>query len=152
MIEAVIFDRDGTLINYVPYLSNNDDVLFYPGVFDACLKLKQHRILTFIATNQSGIGRGLFGWEEYELVNNQMLELLGQDSQPTAIYANSQIKQRLKNCWRKPSLNMLLKAKHDFNLNLEKSILIGDRLSDLQAGINAGLSKVFITPSTISSM
>ena len=60
MIKAVIFDRDGTLIEYVPYLSKTDQVTFYEGVIQACKRLVEHNIDIFIATNQSGIGRGYY--------------------------------------------------------------------------------------------
>ena len=58
MIKGVIFDRDGTLIDHVPYLSKVSDVVVIEGVFEALQRLVASNIQVFIATNQSGIGRG----------------------------------------------------------------------------------------------
>lgn len=140
---ALFLDRDGVIIKEMNHIKDPNLVRLESGVKDLISKTLSSDWLIIIITNQSGIGRGLFSWNEYEEVTKQMLYLLGEKNYPTAIYANSQIEQKINNCWRKPSPNMLFQAAEDLNINLKKSILIGDRLSDLKAGINAGLSKTF---------
>ena len=95
-----------------------------------------------IITNQSGIFRELYSWEDYDLVTNRMLNLLGEGVCIAAIYANSHGPHSSADSWRKPSPSMLFAAAFDLNLDLKKSLLIGDRLTDLQAGASAGLNSL----------
>ena len=96
-----------------------------------------------VVTNQSGIARGLFSWRDVDEVNKRMQELLGSKASLAAIYANGYGPDAPTNSWRKPSPQMLLDAGKELNLDLQRSLLIGDRLSDLQAGAAAGVAKVF---------
>ena len=73
-INAVIFDRDGTLIKYVPYLKNIDDIEFYPGVINACQQLLANNIKLFMATNQSGIARGYFTEDDYAIIERNLIK------------------------------------------------------------------------------
>ena len=86
------------------------------------------------------ISRGYFNWEEYEKVTCKMLEIIGYPY-ISAIYACGSLPGNIES-WRKPSPNMLLEASKDFNINLSNSIIIGDRLSDLKSGENAGLKNL----------
>ena len=138
-LPALFLDRDGVIIKDLHYLSNPAFVELENGVKDLFSNTLNNGYPIIIITNQSGIEKGYFGWKEYELVNKKMMHLLGSQKLPTAIYANSQENKIPQKCWRKPSPNMLFQARDDLNINLEKSIIIGDRLSDLEAGINAGL-------------
>lgn len=140
---ALFLDRDGVIIKEKHYLKEPNLVELEHGIKELINKSLKANWLIVIITNQSGIDKGLFGWKEYEQVTNQMLNLLGENNYPTGIYANSQAFQKTNNCWRKPSPNMLFQASKDLNIDLRKSILIGDRLSDLKAGINAGLLKTY---------
>ena len=72
-----------------------------------------------------------------------MQDLLGDDAPLYAIYANGYGPDAPAQSWRKPSPRMLEVASVDLNLDLNRSILIGDRLTDLQAGSRAGISKLF---------
>ena len=151
MIKAVIFDRDGTLINYVPYLSSNDDVLFYPGVFDACLKLKQHRILTFIATNQSGIGRGYYSEEDYRKVERFIETSFKDQGCPIQrTYFSPYHPQfgvgkykKLTQC-RKPNPGMIKQIISDYNLNPSQVVMVGDSTVDVLAAKHAGVSSALV--------
>ena len=96
-----------------------------------------------LITNQSGIARGLFQWRHFEMVNDRMQQLLGSDAPLAAIYANGHGPDAPANSWRKPSPQMLLQAATALNLDLQRSLLIGDRLSDLQAGAAAGVAMLF---------
>ena len=140
---ALFLDRDGVIIKEKHYLKEPNLVELEIGIKELINKSLKANWLIVIITNQSGIDKGIFGWKEYDQVTNQMLNLLGENNYPTGIYANSQAFQKTNNCWRKPSPNMLFQASKDLNIDLKKSILIGDRLSDLKAGINAGLLKTY---------
>ena len=92
-----------------------------------------------IITNQSGISKNIITWEEYNLVTNMMLSKLEKPNPITAIYANSYISDIPKNNWRKPNPSMILQSVKDLDLDLKNSILVGDRKSDLIAGIRSGV-------------
>ena len=94
-------------------------------------------------TNQSGISKNYLSWQDYKAVNNRMIQLLGEQNPINAIYANSYTSDKPKSNWRKPNPSMIFKAINDLNLNLTKSILIGDRVSDIIAGQRAGIPKIF---------
>ena len=139
---ALFLDRDGVVIKDKHYLSRPDDVELHAGAKDLIRNCKERGHGVFIVTNQSGIGRGLFSWEDYIQVTKRMLELLGPDGIPTAIYANGFIPSQSEEEWRKPNPGMLLEAKNDYGINLTNSVMVGDRISDLRAGIRAGLRQV----------
>lgn len=139
---AVFFDRDGVLIHDCDYISDPNDVVLEKGVLEILSFFKSKGWLIFIVTNQSGISRNFFSWDDYKLVTEKFLSLIGSPFLISAIYANGFIDENDSN-WRKPNPGMLLEAKNDFNLDMENSILIGDRLSDIKAGNRAGLKNVF---------
>ncbi len=92
-----------------------------------------------VITNQSGIARGYFDWGAYEAVTERLQELLGPTAPLAAVYANGHGPDAPLNSWRKPSPAMLEAAATDLRLDLDRSLLVGDRLSDLEAGARAGL-------------
>ena len=137
---ALFLDRDGVLIEDFHHLSNPNQVALLPGARELLCHANATGWPVVLITNQSGIARGLFDWDDYELVTDRLLELLGPDAPLAAIYANGHGPDAPANSWRKPSPAMLLAAGQELNLDLNGSLLIGDRLSDLQAGAAAGLA------------
>lgn len=138
-VPAIFLDRDGVLIKDKHYISAPKDVeleLFTKELLNIAY---QEGWLTIVITNQSGISRGYLSWEDYHAVNKKMLNLLGQGSPITAIYGNSLGPASKKNSWRKPSPKMIFHASNKLKVDLEKSIIIGDRLSDIKAGYFAKL-------------
>lgn len=136
---ALFLDRDGVLIEDRHYLSDPTGVALCPGVPALLRYAALSGWAIVVVTNQSGIGRGFFGWEDFENVTKRMLEQIGIDDQIDGIYANSLVEQTSPLGWRKPAPGMFFEAASDLNLILSSSIVVGDRLSDLQAGVNAGL-------------
>jgi D-glycero-D-manno-heptose 1,7-bisphosphate phosphatase len=136
---TLFLDRDGVVIEDKHHLQNPEEVELCPGVPKLLGHAKQSGWPVVLITNQSGIARGFFSWKDYEAVTQRLLELLGDASPLTAIYANGHGPDAAPNSWRKPSPGMLLAAAEELNLDLSRSILAGDRLSDLQAGEKAGL-------------
>ena len=139
---CLFLDRDGVVIEECNYLKDPSRVKIEVGLIPLINYFKEINWKIVIITNQSGIGRDMYGWKEYEKVTNKMLYLLGANSVPDAIYANSELPGSEDNpvSWRKPSPNMIFEARDKFDLDLSSSILIGDRLSDIHSAINAGVA------------
>ena len=136
---ALFLDRDGVLIEDKHYICNSDDVKLCHGAKKLLEQAKNNQWPVVVVTNQSGISRGLFDWSAYESVTQRLLQLLGTETLISAIYANGHGPNANLNSWRKPSPGMLLAAAKDLNIDLSRSIVVGDRLTDLQAGASAGL-------------
>lgn len=135
---ALFLDRDGVMIRDIGYISKADDVILELGLKNLIKRSYELNIPIFIVTNQSGISRGFYKWSDFEKVNNRMLNLIGEPSSIIAIYANSH-KNLSENNWRKPNPEMILSASKKYNINIDKSLLIGDRLSDMIAGCKSGI-------------
>ena len=139
--KAIFFDRDGVLIKDMHYIKDSKNVSLMKGVKEILNYTNNLGYLNIVITNQSGISRNFLTWEDYESVTNRMLAMINIPEIISAIYANGEGPNELKSdkSWRKPNPNMIIKASQDFNIDLSKSFLIGDRLSDIQAGYKAGL-------------
>lgn len=142
--KAIFFDRDGVLIKDVHYIKDPRKVLLLNGVIKLLKSSKDLGFLNIIITNQSGIKRNLFNWEDYEKVTKRMIELINIPNCFNAIYACGELPstQTSRNSWRKPNPNMILRAAKDFKIDLSKSILIGDRYSDIISGEKAGIGNL----------
>jgi len=132
---ALFLDRDGVLIKDRHHLCDPNDIQLCPGSQELLEASHQHGLPVVIITNQSGISRGYFDWSNYERVTDRPLEILGSDAQIVGIYANGHGPDAQACSWRKPSPAMLLEAKRELNLDLKRSILVGDRRSDLEPGL-----------------
>ena len=137
---ALFLDRDGVLIEDRHYLCRPEAVQLCSGARN----LLEHAFAkdwpVVVITNQSGISRGYFDWDAYEQVTDRLLDLLVLSAPSAAIYANGHGPDAAPTSWRKPSPAMLQAAAADLQLDLTRSLLIGDRLSDLYAGDRAGLA------------
>jgi len=139
---GVFLDRDGVVIEEKHYLQDPDEVEVYPGVAETLAALSRARVPVVLVTNQAGIGRGMFQWEQYHLVHQRMLELLCVPQPFAAVYANSYSPAEIGAEWRKPAAGMFLQAAADLNISLGESIMVGDKLVDLLAAARAGISRL----------
>ena len=138
---CLFIDRDGVIIKDMHYVNNEDEVFLEDGIIKLLETTTKLGWRNVIVTNQSGIFRGKITWSQYHKVTNKMIKLLGNNCFLDAIIANSE-GPNSKRYWRKPSPEMLFYAAKKLNINLSKSIMVGDRLSDLQAGANAKVSNL----------
>ena len=138
---ALFLDRDGVLIKEKHYISKIEDVELSEGAMELLASAHECGWPVIVVTNQSGISRGYFSWGDYERVTDEILHKIGNRSLLTAIYANGHGPDAEKESWRKPSPMMLVKAAEELNIDLSKSIMVGDRLTDIMAGAGAGVSK-----------
>ena len=139
---ALFLDRDGVILKECDHLSNPNKVYLEEGVKSLTEFISSKDIPIVIVTNQSGIYRGDYHWEDYELVTRKMLNLLGNKVKIHAIYANSEDRNIKKIKWRKPSPEMIFLAQKELQIDLFNSVLIGDRNSDLEAGLNANIKNL----------
>jgi D-glycero-D-manno-heptose 1,7-bisphosphate phosphatase len=142
---AVFFDRDGTLIEEKPYLRRVSDLVLLPDTVKCLQKLNRSGLLLFLYTNQAGIAHGYFSERTLEEIHK---ELCGKLSQQGVIlrgilfcphHPAAELKTYRRDCFgRKPHPGLLYKAAVAERLDLTRSYVIGDKLTDLQAGNSAG--------------
>ncbi|WP_084044370.1 D-glycero-D-manno-heptose 1,7-bisphosphate phosphatase (plasmid) [Ensifer sp. WSM1721] len=144
---AIFLDRDGVIIEDVSYISDPEDVRLIAGVAKTIENFRSAGFKVVVVTNQSGVARGYFNREAYLLVEGRIRELLGSNA-PDAVYAcpfhrDGHAPYNVDHSWRKPGDGMLRTAAVDLNLDLSKSIMVGDNISDIEAGLSAGVSHIF---------
>jgi D-glycero-D-manno-heptose 1,7-bisphosphate phosphatase len=111
---AVFFDRDGTIMHDVNYCSDPKDVHVFPFVADSLRKLKARAFKLIMVTNQSGIGRGYFTWEQYERVHAEVLRQLGKPL-IDATYVCPDVPGSDSKC-RKPAPGMILQGAREHGI------------------------------------
>ncbi len=141
---AVFFDRDDTLIADIPYLSDPGRVRLLPGAREATARLEAAGFLLFIASNQSGIGRGLCTFGQVDAVMNELLRQLAPVRFSGVYYAPSIPGE--PSDMRKPAPGMLLRAAQEHGLDLARSWMVGDKPSDVECGRRAGCRTVWLAP------
>jgi len=150
--KCVFLDRDGIINKKAPegdYIKNWSEFKFLSGVKEAIKKLNKAGFLVIIITNQRGIAKGLMTEEDLKDIHSKMIEELKKSgARIDSIYYCPHDEKDNCNC-RKPKIGMFIKAKKDFNIDLSKSWLIGDSLSDIKSGIKANCNTVFFNKSFI---
>jgi len=149
--KAVFLDRDGTINEEVEYLSDLKEFKLLPKVARAIKLLNDHGFKVIVITNQAGVARGYFGEDKVEEIHQEMKRQLREKrAHLDGIYycphhPTEGMEKYKKNCWcRKPNPGMLEKAAKDFDLDLGKSYVIGDQLTDIELGNNAGCETVLV--------
>jgi D-glycero-D-manno-heptose 1,7-bisphosphate phosphatase len=139
--KAIFLDRDGTLIEEVNYLHRVDDLRFFDYTDEAVKQLKQQGFLVIITTNQSGIGREVYTEKDmhsiHEAIQNYLTDKID------AFYFCPHLPDAGCAC-RKPNLGMIEQACQDFEIDLENSWMIGDKLLDVELGFNANVKTALV--------
>lgn len=148
---AVFLDRDGVLNVDNGYVSQVDDFEFIEGVIEACKKLKEKGFLLVVITNQSGIARGYFSEEQFHTLTEWMdWSLADRGVDLDGIYycphhaQKGEGEYKIECDCRKPKPGMLTSAIEELNIDVSRSILVGDKESDIQAGISAGVETNYL--------
>ncbi|MBQ7567074.1 MAG: HAD-IIIA family hydrolase [Oscillospiraceae bacterium] len=153
--QAVFLDRDGTVNEYVGFLTNISDFRLLPGAAKAIASLNASRYLTIVATNQPVIARGEVTFAELEAIHKKMETALGREGaylddiffcphHPHSGYVG-EVKALKIDCeCRKPKTGMLLQAAEKYNIDLRRSWYVGDTTVDVQTGINAGMRTILL--------
>lgn len=143
-IPGIILDRDGTLIVDRIYLNDPEQIEYLPGVFEALRLLRDQGYKFFVATNQSGVPRGAVDVRNLDEIHRRIraefalhgIDLLSFHSAPFMTDYNHPT--------RKPNPGMILEAASWYNLDLPKSWMVGDRMTDVEAGHRAGCKAVLL--------
>ena len=144
MNRAVFLDRDGTIIEEKNYLSRVEEVVIFPGAASALARLCRAGFKLFIVSNQSGVGRGYFTLADVEKVHQYIRQQLERERvRFEKIYVAPEAPDTPSR-GRKPSPQFLLDARDEFGLDLEQSYMIGDKLTDLECGWNAGVKRCLL--------
>ena len=138
MKKAVFLDRDGVIIEQVAYLSRPEQVALIPGAVEALETIHRHGDYAVVISNQSGVGRGYFTAADVDAVHARIEELLAERGEHVDAYYYCPHAPDEECSCRKPSPEMILRAAERFGVNVASSLMLGDRMSDLKCGVNAG--------------
>jgi D-glycero-D-manno-heptose 1,7-bisphosphate phosphatase len=151
MNKAIFIDKDGTLIEDIPYNVDPSRVKLQAETIEGLKRLKRDGFLLIVVSNQSGIARGYFAPEAIVNVRLKIEEILGQsDIKLDDLYfcphhpEGSVTEYSIECNCRKPQPGMILKAAEKFNVDLSRSWMIGDILHDIEAGNQAGCRTILI--------
>lgn len=144
--KIALLDRDGTIIIDPPdfRVKNLHDLHFFDDSVTALKYLNDNGFQIILITNQAGVGEGVITEDQFWQVHNEMINKLSNQGVRILDSFVCTAKQDEDDPRRKPNPGMLLEAaeKHEFNLN--EVFMVGDRLSDVMAGINAGCKSILV--------
>ena len=143
--KAIFLDRDGTLNRDSGYTYRIEQLELLPGVVNALKIFRDADFLLVIVTNQSGVGRGYYTEEDVDSFNNALKEELKKHGIIIEKFYICKHSPEENCACRKPSPYLINKAIEEFNIDIEKSFLFGDKESDIQSGKNAHVQSLLIT-------
>lgn len=146
MSKALFLDRDGVINKEKNYLYKIENFEFIDGVFETCKYFQEKGYLIIIITNQAGIARGKYTEDDYQILTDWMIkEFEKKDIKISKVYHCPHHPDFSGECeCRKPNPGMIIQAQKDFDIDLSQSILVGDKNSDIEAGINAGIKMNYL--------
>lgn len=148
---AVFLDRDGTLNEEVNYLHRIEDFAWIPGAPEAIRRLNEAGFLTIVVTNQAGVARGYYTEEDVHRLHRYMQESLARyhahiDAFYYSPYHPSGVVERYRgetSC-RKPGTKLFRRAIEDWQIETQRSFVIGDKNSDIEPGLELGMRTILV--------
>lgn len=144
---ALFLDRDGVVVEEVGYLHRAEDVRLIPGAAEAIAAANRAGVPVVIVTNQAGIGRGYYGWEDFAQVQSRLLADLVRGGAWVDMVLACPFHAEGRGAFavddhpaRKPNPGMILAAAEALPIDLGRSWIVGDQASDLEAGRRANLA------------
>lgn len=145
---AVFLDRDGTLNIDKGYVHRIEDWEWIPGAIDAIVALKKAGFLVIVITNQAGIARGYYDETDMNNLHTMINEELKEHGTTIDGFYHCPHHPEfgaIRACeCRKPMPGLIDQAKQDFGIDLCRSWLVGDKVSDIQAGLAAGVKSILV--------
>lgn len=155
LVPALFLDRDGVVNCEIGYLHRPSEVCFLPGIFDLCRAAQSRGYKLIIVTNQAGIARELYSEDDFHSLMRWMVgEFARENVRLDGYYycphhPEHAIERYRKDCPdRKPNPGMILRAAREHGIDLSRSLLVGDRCSDIQAGAAAGIGRLVLISGT----
>jgi len=156
MNRAIFLDRDGVINENFGYVHKIEDFIFIDGIFNIARKAKKQKYILVIITNQAGIARGYYSETDFHRLTKWMCRKFKDEGAIidkvyfSPFHPTEGIGKYLKDdISRKPNPGMILQAQKELSIDLKNSILIGDQVTDIKAGISAGVGKnILFTLST----
>lgn len=144
--QALFLDRDGVVNVDSGYVYRTADVTFVPGIFEVTRYAQAAGFLLFVVTNQSGIARGYYTEEDFIFITDWMRARFSEQGVTiTQTYfcphhpLVGREPYRVTCHCRKPSPGMLLQAEAEYDIDMGQSLLVGDKMTDIEAGRGAGV-------------
>jgi len=146
MQKALFLDRDGVINVEKDYLYKIEDFEFIDGIIELTKYYQDNGYIIFVVTNQSGIDRKYYSEKDFSKLTSWMInEFSKKDVLINKVYHCPHHPSIFGECsCRKPHPGMLLQANEEFGIDLSKSIIIGDKERDIEAGLNAGLKETYL--------
>lgn len=151
MKQAVFLDKDGTLLEDVPYNVDPDRMQLMPGTGYALRVMQNAGYKLIVITNQAGVARGCFHEQALAGVEERLREMLSAEGVTLngfyycPHHPDGSVRQYAVKCWcRKPAPGMLYRAAIDHQLHLGSSWFVGDILNDVEAGRRAGCRTILV--------
>jgi D-glycero-D-manno-heptose 1,7-bisphosphate phosphatase len=152
MNKCIFFDRDGVLIEDIHLLTQLKQVKFYLETFEAIRLILHSDYKSIVITNQPVVARGMISEQKVESINNFIKDQIFNKTKYKIEkfyycphHPNANIENYRINCnCRKPKSGMLLQATDEYDIDLNNSWMIGDRISDIIAGHNVGCKTILV--------
>ena len=146
---ALFLDRDGTINHDPGYIKDPSQIIILQGVAEGIKKLKdKFGFKILVVSNQAGVSKGLMTHSDVQIVNNRINELLMlEGTSVDAFYYcpfHPDNDPPEKTVCRKPSPFMIVQAAKEHNISLADSFMIGDKSSDVESGLNAGVKSILL--------
>lgn len=146
MEKAFFLDRDGVIIEDANYLSKPEQLRLIPGAAQGIALIREKGYKVIVVSNQSGIARGYFTFEDLFKVEKALAGMLAEEGAKVDSWyycphhEKGKIAQYAVKCsCRKPLPGLVLQGASEHNIDLKNSALIGDKLSDIECAVNAGI-------------
>lgn len=145
---AIFLDRDGVINIDHGYVYTRDNFEFVEGIFELCRHASAYGYLIFVVTNQAGIARGFYSEQDFQNLTAWMCDVFIENGVSiNKVYfcpfhpEHGIGKYKFDSPFRKPRPGMILQAAEEFDVDLKKSVLIGDAISDISAGLAAKVGR-----------
>lgn len=153
--KAVFLDRDGTINQYRGFVTRHEQLELIEGAAEAIRKINSSGYLSIVVSNQPVIARGDCTEEELCNIHNKMETELGKQGayidalyycphHPDKGFEGEHIEYKIVCDCRKPKPGMLLQAAEEYNIDLSQSYMVGDSYRDVEAGLAAGCTPIYI--------
>lgn len=142
--KAVFLDRDGTLIIDKVYLNDPEQIVYLPRVIEGLKIMRDHGFVFLVATNQSGVARGIVSIKNLDEIHRRIAAEFSRNGIDILNFYSAPFMTDSDHILRKPNPGMILEGATHFNIDLSQSWMIGDRMSDVEAGHRAGCRSILI--------